>query len=126
MLYGVPVWHSGLPKILSEKIERVQKICVSIILCDKEKTIPYLVGCTLLGIEPLFLRRTEICIRFIQKTSLEPKHSDMFTKNVNTHNTRHNKAIYKEHTFRTKRFYDSPLCYLTRLLNCNPVKLKPY
>ena len=43
--YGVPVWHSGLPKILSEKIERVQKICVSIILCEKGKIIPYLVGC---------------------------------------------------------------------------------
>ena len=49
--YGVPVWHSGLSRILSNKIERVQKICVSIILCNNtEKHISYIVGCTLLGI----------------------------------------------------------------------------
>ena len=90
--YGVPVWHSGLSRILSNKIERVQKICVSIILCNNtEKHISYIVGCTLLGIEPLFLRRTELCIRFIQKTSLEPSHSDMFIKKENTYNTRQNK-----------------------------------
>ena len=121
--YGVPVWHSGLSRILSNKIERVQKICVSIILCNNtEKHISYIVGCTLLGIEPLFLRRTELCIRFIQKTSLEPSHSDMFTKRENTYNTRQNKSMFKELSSRNKRFYDSPLCYLTRLLNSYPVK----
>ena len=123
--YGVPVWHSGLSKKLSDKIERVQKICVSIILCNTEKHIPYFVGCTILGIEPLCFRRKELCIRFIQKTSLEPSHSDMFMKKVNTFNTRQNKSKYVEYTSRSKRFYNSPLCYLTRLLNSNPVKQKP-
>ena len=123
--YGVPVWHSGLSNKLSDKIERVQKICVSIILCNTEKHIPYFVGCTILGIEPLCFRRKELCIRFIQKTSLEPSHSDMFMKKVNTFNTRQNKSKYVEYTSRSKRFYNSPLCYLTRLLNSNPVKQKP-
>ena len=122
--YGVPVWHSGLTIKMSEKIERVQKICVSIILCSPGKHISYTVGCTLLGIEPLYMRRTELCVRFIQKTSLEPKHSDMFFETDYTHNTRQkNRQKYKEFSYRSKRFYNSPLCYLTRLLNSNPTKL---
>ena len=122
--YGAPVWHSGLTRKMSEKIERVQKLCVKIILCDFSRQTSYTVACTLLGIEPLYLRRTELCIRFIQKTSLEPKHADMFLKSENTHNTRQETTTYREFTYRSKRFYNSPLCYLTRLLNRNPVNSK--
>ena len=124
--YGAPVWHSGLTRKMSEKIERVQKLCVKIILCDFSRQTSYTVACTLLGIEPLYLRRTELCIRFIQRTSLEPKHADMFLRSENTHNTRQETTTYREFTYRSKRFYNSPLCYLTRLLNRNPVNSKQH
>ena len=120
--FGVACWNSGLTVKLVAQIERVQKICVNIILCDTEWEIPYERGCTLLEIEPLFLRGKDMCIRFIQKTSLDPRHADMFTRNLNNVNTRQDKLQYREYSCRTNRFYNSPLCSLTRLLNMNPVK----
>ena len=119
--FGVACWHSGLTIKLSDQIERVQKICVNVILCDNEWEIPYQTGCTLLGIEPLSLRRKELCIRFIQKCSQNPLHSDLFTLCQDV-NTRQDKQLYREFTARRDRYYNSPLCYLTRLLNSNPVK----
>ena len=119
--FGVSVWNSGITNKMKEEIERIQKICVNIILCDTEWEIPYEVGCTLLGIEPLVFRRQDLCTRFIQKASLDPRHDDMFSRNTNPFNTRNEKPIYKEFNCRRNRFFDSPLCYLTRLLNLNPV-----
>ena len=120
--YGVTVWNSSLTNTMKDQIERVQRICINIILCNTSRNISYNVGCTLLNLEPLFLRREELCIRFIQKTSQDPQHSDMFTINKNTFNTRNTRLEYREYSCRNKRFYDSPLCYLTRLLNKHPVK----
>jgi hypothetical protein len=120
--FGVACWNSGLTGKMIDQIERVQKICINIILCDTEWEIPYKVGCTLLGIEPLSYRRSDLCIRFIQKTSRDNRHADMFTRNQNNFNTRQEKPMYREFSSRTGRFYNSPLCYLTRLLNTNPVK----
>ena len=119
--FGVACWNNGLTIKQSYQIERIQKICVNVILCDTEWEIPYKIGCTLLGVEPLYLRRKELCIRFIQKCSLNPMHSDLFTLSQNV-NTRQEKQLYREFSARTDRFYNSPLCYLTRLLNSNPVE----
>ena len=122
--YGVAIWHSGLTQKMIGQLERVQKICVSIILCDTGGTVSYKVGCTILNLEPLVYRRHDLCVRFIQRASINPKHSDLFVRNIQNINTRSNKLFYKEYKCRTKRFYDSPLCYLTRLLNSNPIKLQ--
>ena len=121
--FGVAVWHSGLTSRMTEKIERVQKICINIILCDTDWNISYYVGCTLLNLEPLCFRRLELCTTFIQKASINPRHDDLFCRNNNDFNTRHTKPIYREYMCRNGRFYKSPLCFLTRLLNKNPVKL---
>ena len=53
-------------------------------------------------------------------------HADMFLRSENTHNTRQETTTYREFTYRSKRFYNSPLCYLTRLLNKNPVNSKQH
>ena len=50
--FGAPVWHSGLTNQMSNLIERIQKICIQLILGDCQFKIPYFVGCTLLSIEP--------------------------------------------------------------------------
>ena len=120
--FGVPVWHSGITSKMTERIERIQKICINIILCDTEWNISYFVGCTLLNLEPLFYRRLDLCTKFIQKASLTSMHSDFFCRNSNPFHTRHAKPIYREFICRNTRYYNSPLCYLTRLLNSNPVK----
>ena len=54
--FGVACWNSGVTCKLSERKERVQKICVNIILCDSEWEIPYFVDSTLVVIEPLSYR----------------------------------------------------------------------
>ena len=50
---AAPVWHSGLTRKLSADLERVQRVAVTIMLGN----IPYLEGCTLLGLELLSDRR---------------------------------------------------------------------
>ena len=120
--FGVAVWNSRITVKMSEQIERIQKICVNIILCDTDWDIPYNVGCTLLEIEPLKYRRTELCIKFIQKASCDPRHADLFSPHTTHVKTRQEKPLHREFSCRTGRFFDSPLCYLTRLLNLNPVR----
>ena len=119
--FGVAVWHSGLTRKMSDELERVQKVCVNIILSDISCSLSYEVSCTLLNLEPLILRRQELCVRFIQKASKDAQHSDLFFKNTNNYNTRYTKHSYREYKCRNKRFFNSPLCYLTRLLNEHPV-----
>ena len=117
--YCAPCWNSGLTIKLSKQIERVQKISTSIILCDNNHEIPYQIRCTILGIEPLYIRRLDLCIRFSQKTAKNTQHCDMFTLSETNRITRKLKLKYREFNCHTKRFYDSPLCYLTRILNQN-------
>ena len=68
------------------------------------------------------LREEDLNGKWPQKASLNPMHSDFFCRNSNPFHTRHAKPIYREFICRNTRYYNSPLCYLTRLLNCNPVK----
>ena len=119
--FGVVVWHSGITCKMSDEIERIQKICIKIILSELPYNLTYEICCTLLDLEPLIFRRQDLCVRFIQNASKDPQHSDLFYKNKNNFNTRHNKLLYREFTCRNNRFYNSPLCYLTRVLNKNPV-----
>ena len=120
--FGVAVWNSGLTRHLSDELERVQKTCVNIILSDIPYNLSYEVSCILLDLEPLIFRRQDLCIRFIQKASKDPQHSDLLLKNTNNFNTRYSGHSYREFKCRNKRFYNSPLCYLTRLLNKYPVE----
>ena len=50
-----------------------------------------------------------------------PQHSDPFY-----FNTWPTQAIYKEFSCRNNRFYNSPLCFLTRLLNRNLIVIECY
>ena len=86
--FGVAVWHSGITVRMRDRIERVQKVCVNIILCDSEWSVPYEIGCTILNIESLVYRRLDLCISFIQKASQDPRHADLFCRNSNPFNTR--------------------------------------
>ena len=122
--FGAVVWHSGLTIKMRNQIERIQRVCINLILCDLSVKVSYFVGCTLLNLEPLYFRRIELCRRFIQKASVDPRHSDMFSKKKNIINTRRKNFNFCEYTCKTKRFFDSPLCYLTRLLSSNPPRRK--
>ena len=112
---GVPAWNSGLTVHQSEKIERVQKVAVSIILGKTH--LKYHEALKLLSLEELRVRREKLCLNFARKT-LKSRHSSMFIRNTSHYNTRHFN-LYREEKANTKRFYMSPLNYITRLLNEN-------
>ena len=110
---AVPVWHSGLNKKLTADIERVQRIAVSIIL---GKDLPYDQACTFLGLKNLSTRRLELCERFAVKTATKSRHSDLFKLvKDGDHHTRSKR--YREHNCKKSRFFNSPLPFLTRVLN---------
>ena len=117
---AVPAWHSGLTLKQAADIERVQRVAVAIVLSDFKTgrcDIPYSMALETLGIESLDVRRSRLCKKFAKKT-LKSRHADMFQLNPSQYPTR-NKPSYASTSSNTKRFYDSPLNYLTRLLNDN-------
>ena len=65
---AVPVWHSALTKQQSKQIERIQKFALAIIL-EKDYT-NHKVACTLLKVDPLYVRR-ETIYKFIKKKYCE-------------------------------------------------------
>ena len=96
----------------------MQRVATHIILSDPntgKSEYSYDMGLVILGLEPLFVRRDKLCKTFAKRT-LNSKHSDIFKINTNHHNTRF-KQFYSHNRCNTKRFYNSPVNYLTRLLN---------
>ena len=114
---AVPAWHSGLTKKQSADIERVQKVAFSIILGDstRESQYSYDMALVIFGLEPLYIRRDKLCMKFAKMT-LKSRHSDMFNMKNNLYNTRH-KSRFETTSCNTNRYFNSPLNYLTRLLN---------
>ena len=115
---AVPAWHSGLTCKQSVDIERVQKVAVQVILSDCKTGLSeftYDMAMVILDLEPLKMRRERLCLGFARKT-LKSRHSDMFLSNPSQYKTR-GKSAYYEVACNTKRYYNSPLNYLTRLLN---------
>ena len=110
-----PVFHSGLTQRQSKNIEMVQKKALKIILGNSYHN--YEVACMLMSAEPLSDRRDAQCLKFIQKAVKNGLHSDIFKLAQNSRTTRNNKKKLVEYTCNTKRFYNSPLVYLSRLYN---------
>ena len=66
-------WHSGLTKAESKQIESIKKTAFKIILgpdyiyCE--------VPCTIFGVEPLELRRVQLCLKYAKKGPQETKYN---------------------------------------------------
>ena len=111
---AVPAWHCGLTASQSDDIERVQKTAMCIILGER---LPSAQARNILDLELLSERREKICKRFAKKT-LKSRHADMFEKNskANQYNTRFRNP-FTHSKCNTDRFYNSPINFLTRILN---------
>ena len=123
MEMAVPVWEPGLSKLESKQIERVQKTAFYVILGDKFTS--YDQSLETLSSDTLQDRRSKLCLNFAMKAIKHPKYNTWFSKsepepNHPKPNTRAPKALptkLKPVPFRTDRFRDSPLPYLTQMLN---------
>ena len=111
--YAVPVWHSSLTKHQSSQIERIQKQAFRIIL--QHNYMSYEIACTLLSMEYLHTRRTQLCINFAKKDLKKDK--SLFSKASKTVHTRSNQKLVNEYKCRTRRFENSSMPYLSKLLN---------
>ena len=108
--------YSGITLKQSKTIEKIQKWAVSMIL--NNWTLLYTVKCTLLGIEPLYLRRKSLALNFSLRTVKNPKHKDFFQPKHRPYNTRQATVVtYEENQVRSTRFKNSPLVALRRDLN---------
>ena len=109
------VFHSGLTKKQSYDIESIQKKSLKIILGNLYST--YEEACTLLSAEPLADRRLSQCLTFVKRAVKSGLHTDIFIPASSSIKTRSGQNMVKEYTCNTKRFFNSPLVYLSRIYN---------
>ena len=116
------VFHSGLTKQPSMQIENIQKKSLKIILGSLYEN--YEEACTLLNAEPLSDRRTTLCLTFLKRAVKGGLHSDIFIPASGLEKTRSANNLIKEYNCNTKRYYNSPLVYLSRVYNDAVCKVK--
>ena len=107
-----PVWNGALTRNDTDRLERIQKNALRVILGDKYLT--YDNALQLVDIPKLSDRRYLLCVKFAKKTARNMKYSAWFPKTAKK--TKSSKK-YKEPFVRTTAYEKSPILYLTRLLN---------
>ena len=107
------VWAGSLTLKNKRELERIQKISMKIILPN----MTYRRAMLELNIEPLEVRRKELTLRFSKNARDHPKLKHLFDWNPKIHDMKtRNPQIFKTHT-NTKRYENSPIVYMQRLLN---------
>ena len=120
---AVAVWTPGLTIAQTNQIERVQKCTLHVIL--GENYISYDQAKCILGLDNLSDRRDKLCLNLAKKAEKHKKYSNWFhpaeikVKPNFTTRTEENllQTKYTPVPFRTDRYRDSPLPFLTELLN---------
>ena len=112
---AVPAWHSCLTLADKLDIERVQRAALQVIFGPKYSS--YSSACELAGLNTLEVRRNKLCKKFAYKAVKHPKHSRWFKVNDHVTNTRQKQPTFCPVISRTSRFDNSPISYMTKLLN---------
>ena len=120
--FGAPAWQGALTLNDKYDIERVQRCALHIIL--GKDYISYKNALESLKIENLEARRVRLCLNFALKAEAHPKFRNWFQKTTKAYNTR-SKVRYKEVYGKHARYTNSPLAYLTRLLNAHYSSSQP-
>ena len=118
--YAVPVWHSSITQAEKRDIERVQKAALHVILGMEYTT--YSLALKTLNLQTLDIRRDMLCKKFAIKSSKHSKHKNWFKINEKITTTRQNQPKYCPVYASTTRFENSPISYLTKLLNASAKK----
>ena len=113
--YAVAVWHPALTGEDRQRIERVQKSALAIILGVNYKS--YKLALKTLKLETLFTRRQNLCKKFARKSLKHAKFSKWFKPNEKVTTTRQKPTKFCELVSRTERFQKSSIAFLTNLLN---------
>ena len=108
--FGAPVWSGGLTKGNREDIERVQRNALKIVFgvnSDYKECLLELEEDTLKD------RREKLCLRFAENCTKDAKFSKWFKTGIKTRT----RILYSEPEAKTRRYRNSAIPYLTRLLN---------
>ena len=117
------VWNSSLSVRNKQSLERVKKCAVRSILGRKYTT--YKDGLLKLNLQNLKERRKQLCLKFAKKCLSNEKTSKMFPKNQSTHKMEKRRSIkFKLAKVKTKRYKNSAIPYMARLLNIDEEKKK--
>ena len=115
--YVVPVWHSSITSHQTTALDRVQKRALKIILSHQYTCYnDALETCSLTSLES---RREKICHDFASKLMEDPVFRHWLPETRSSVHGRNLRSAHKLTTqkWRTKRYYNSAIPYLTRLLN---------
>ena len=113
--FGAVTWHAMLTKENERSIERVQKTAVSIILGQDYNN--YASNLEKLSLQRLNIRQEKLSLTFAKKAAKHPLHSTWFVKNEAQKNTQSQKQTFKQIQARTQRLRNSPIPFMTDLLN---------
>ena len=105
------VWHFDITQEEISDLERVQKVALKVILQEDYES--YHQALRILNLEPLFVRRKKLCLRFAKKCVKHEKSKTLFPIN----NNERNKDKYEVQFARTSRLMFSSIPQLQRLLN---------
>ena len=110
------VWNNGLTTENENDLERTQKTFCKLVL--EEKYVSYFEALQVLGLQTLKERRKMLSLRFIKQSLADGHFHDLFPKRkkVHTMGTRKTEK-YKVFHANTKRYQNSPIVSLQRLLN---------
>ena len=115
MELGAPAWQGSITQGEKVELERVQKTACKIIL--GYSYLSYSHALETLGLEDLDKRRFKLSLKFALRAEKHPKFRSWFIPNEKSTVTRSIPSKYCEPRARTDRFKDSPIPFLTRLLN---------
>ena len=112
--YACPVWHCAITKTQQSRIERIQKRSLRMILSYQYHT--YAQALALTGLQSLHDRREHLCLMFDRKVFQSPSSGKWFLP-ANPSRLLRNNRLCLEPRYRTERYRNSSIPFLTRLLN---------
>ena len=110
------LWHSSITKECSDKLERVQKSALKVILGSSYTT--YSDALKQLKLQSLKERRRSLCLKFAEKCLRTDKFKPMFPKKTKLHcmTKRYQEKFVVKDTW-TQRYKRSAIPYMQELLN---------
>ena len=114
--YCAVVFHSSLTLQQSQKIEKIQKTSLKVILGDMY--VSYAAALEMCGLDSLSDRREQRCLEFSLKSVKHPKNGRLFPLNpsTNQHFIRQ-KEVFQVNFAKTDEYKKSAIPYCQRLLN---------
>ena len=117
--YASPVWSGGITKAQQNNLSRVQRRAVAAMTGRHTRGEEYAATCARLGLEsdlPARWRRLATTFARRTATGAKSRHRDIFTRLPGDRQTRSGR-VWQEPACHTTRYLNSPVPYLTRLLN---------